>query len=95
MSNVIETAFIFFIVAVAGFLALTQLSQTNKLAVGNCAYNETGSLVNCSLSDRDYQLINSTAEQYGLIFSVLSPMIWVLAVAVILSILMLLVSATK
>lgn len=95
MTNVIGTAFIFFTVIVAAFIALTTLSQTHSLAQGNCAYNATGSLVNCSLSNNDYTLINTTATQYGTIFSTFSPVIWVLAVLVIVVVFLALANVLK
>lgn len=95
MTNVLETVFMFFIVIAAGLVGLTVLSQTHSLAEGNCAYNSTGSLVNCSLSDNDYKLINTTATQYGTIFSTFTPLTYVLAVCVIIAIFMALAFLTR
>jgi len=86
MSNLIETVFTFCIVIVAGFIALTVLTNTNNIAIGNCAYNATGTLVNCSQSNSGYQMINQTGQQYGIIFgSIAPPLTWVLGAGVILA----------
>jgi hypothetical protein len=85
MASVIEAAFTFFIIVIGGFIALSILTNTNHVNIGSCTWNGTDT-VNCSLSNSEYQLYNSTATQYGSIFTAISPLAWVLVMAIVIAI---------
>ena len=85
MASVIEAAFTFFIIVIAGLLSLSILTNTNHVNIGDCAWNGTA-VENCSLSNSEYQLYNSTATQYGTIYTAISPLAWVLVAAVVIAI---------
>jgi len=95
MSNVIELIFVFVIVLVGGFFALSSLANTSSIAMGNCAYNDSGSLVNCSLSNRDYQMLNATQSNYVLVFNTFTPVTYVLPIAVLCAIFLTFVAVVK
>ena len=94
MASVIEAAFTFFIIVIAGFISLSILTNTNHVNTGDCAWNGTA-LDNCSLSNTEYNLYNSTATQYGTIFTAISPLAWVLVMAVIVAIFLQIVGWVK
>lgn len=85
MASVIEAAFTFFIIVIAGLLSLSILTNTNHVNIGDCGWNGTG-VENCSLSNAEYDLYNSTATQYGTIYTAISPLAWVLVMALVIAI---------
>ena len=86
MTNVIESAFAFFIIIIGSFLALTILTNSANQSIGGCYQNASGSIVNCSLSNDQYYMVNATSGQFGTILVSFSPIVWVLAIAVIIAV---------
>ena len=95
MSNVIETGFIFFILLVGGYIAFGSLLTTHTINAGDCAYNATGGLENCSLSNNDFKLINNTATQAANTFNTFSQINWVIGLALLVSVCMTFMYFTK
>jgi len=76
---------LFAIFGVAVYASIGALSAIHSVNIGDCATDENGTLVNCSLSDADYMQLNKTATIIGATTQIETSMIWVLLMGVIIS----------
>ena len=96
MTNTFEILFIFFIILIGGWFAITSISQNNSLTLGNCNWNDTsGHVQNCTLSDNDYKMLNSSAAQSGTILTVFSNLNWITLATLLMSCLILMTLILK
>jgi len=95
MTNFVEVLFIFVIFCVASFSLIGSISTIHSINIGDCAPDVNGTLVNCSLSDSDYNLLNKTETAYTQTFAMSTPLIWVLVAGVFIGGLMLLNSLRR
>jgi hypothetical protein len=83
MKEAIGFIILFVIVSVAIIAGQSTIGVIYSTNVGNCAYNSTGSLVNCTLTDSDYQLLNKTSTLQYTAFTTLSWSTFLIVIAFI------------
>lgn len=79
--NVIGIIFLFIIIAIAIYSAINTIATIDSTTIGGCNRNATGSLVNCSYSDHDFNMMNATTTQANQLFTTLSVMQWLIIAA--------------
>lgn len=94
MSNVVGTAFVFFILLIAGGIALSQLVKTKEINLGNCNWNGTAPQ-NCSLSTADYLMLNASASQNAIQFTTFTSLNWITGLAVMFAVLLTFIGIVK
>ena len=89
MKDLVNLIFLFVILSVgiyAGFAAIATIHSTNT---GNCAYNASGSLVNCSLSDADFKQQNASAVAASQMYTTMSVFLWIPIAAILIGMMLL------
>jgi hypothetical protein len=71
MKELVGLIFTFVIIAVAITVGLSSISTIHSTNIGNCVINSSGGLVNCSLSDNDFNALNQSSTASANTFSTL------------------------
>lgn len=82
MNNVVTAITLFVFISIIIYGGIITLGQIQHANIGNCAYNSTGSLVNCSLSDAQYTQQTASASTSSYMFVSLQTILWLLVLGI-------------
>ena len=85
MANFIEFLLMFLIFSFAIFAVLGAIETVHTVNAGNCWKDANGTLMNCSLSNNDFNLLNNTYTTYAMTSGIQGYMIWFLILGVVVS----------
>jgi hypothetical protein len=89
MAKLIDSLLLFVIFAFAILAVLGAITTIHDVNVGNCVGDVNGTLVNCSLSNNDYALMNNTYTTYAYTSGIMNYLLWFLLLAVIIGVVLL------
>jgi hypothetical protein len=95
MKEVIALILLFVVVGVAIYSGLGALQTIDYVNTNGCAYNSTGYLENCSLSNAQYDQFNKTTTSFAYMFQTLGVIQWIGIALILIAALLLFVKYVK